>query len=155
VLYIDDLDRCRPDRVIQVLEAVHLLLAFPLFAVVVAVDPRWLRRSLLKHYPNLIGPDPVKRQNQRKDGAQRLATPQDYLEKIFQVPFHLQSLGKEGYFQLTSKLFSIKAADVVKAGAASLETESSSPSPAGEVKISADSSGPVDPAPSAADLKTP
>src|SRR5262249_10202047 len=35
VLYIDDLDRCRADRVIEVLEAVHLLLAFPLFAVVV------------------------------------------------------------------------------------------------------------------------
>jgi hypothetical protein len=38
VLYIDDLDRCPPGKVLQVLEAVHLLLAFQQFVVVVAVD---------------------------------------------------------------------------------------------------------------------
>ena len=40
VLYIDDLDRCPPERVVEVLQAVHLLLAFELFVVVVAVDAR-------------------------------------------------------------------------------------------------------------------
>jgi hypothetical protein len=34
VLYIDDLDRCPEDKVVDVLQAVHLLLAFPLFVVV-------------------------------------------------------------------------------------------------------------------------
>ncbi|MDQ3109533.1 MAG: P-loop NTPase fold protein, partial [Bacteroidota bacterium] len=38
VLYIDDLDRCKTDRVVAVLEAVHLLLAIDLFVVVVGVD---------------------------------------------------------------------------------------------------------------------
>jgi hypothetical protein len=38
ILYIDDLDRCPSDVVIKVLEAVHLLVALPLFVVVVAVD---------------------------------------------------------------------------------------------------------------------
>jgi hypothetical protein len=33
VLYIDDLDRCPPNKVVEVLQAVHLLLAFPLFVV--------------------------------------------------------------------------------------------------------------------------
>ena len=46
VLYIDDLDRCPEDKVFEVLQAVHLLLAFPLFVVVVGVDPRWLFHSL-------------------------------------------------------------------------------------------------------------
>jgi KAP family P-loop domain len=46
VLYIDDLDRCPPRRVVEMLDAIHLLLAVPLFVVVVAVDPRWLLRSL-------------------------------------------------------------------------------------------------------------
>lgn len=77
VLYIDDLDRCPTPVVIKVLEAVHLLLAFPLFVVVVAVDARWLTSSLRDHFRQLSGPD---------------ATPQDYLEKIFQVPFLIQSL---------------------------------------------------------------
>ncbi len=46
VLYIDDLDRCPEDKVVDVLQAVHLLLAFPLFVVVVGVDSRWLLHSL-------------------------------------------------------------------------------------------------------------
>ncbi|MBK7758762.1 MAG: hypothetical protein IPI35_20665 [Deltaproteobacteria bacterium] len=46
VLYIDDLDRCEPKRVYEVLQAVHLLLALPLFVVVVGVDARWLHSSL-------------------------------------------------------------------------------------------------------------
>ena len=49
VLYIDDLDRCPERKVVDVLQAVHLLLAYPLFVVVVGVDPRWLLHSLEEH----------------------------------------------------------------------------------------------------------
>lgn len=106
VFYIDDLDRCRADRVIEVLEAVHLLLAFPLFAVVVAVDPRWLRQSLLDHYPRLLGgADDAGATRARTLG--RPATPQDYLEKIFQVPFNLQAMEKTGFEALVKHLFPI------------------------------------------------
>ncbi len=56
VLYIDDLDRCPPNRVVAVLEAVHLLLAIPLFVVVVAVDPRWLRQAVDVHYQAMLHP---------------------------------------------------------------------------------------------------
>jgi len=104
VLYIDDLDRCRADRVIQVLEAVQLLLAFPLFAVVVAVDPRWLRQSLLDKYPRLLGAE-VRANSQTSLG--RAATPQDYLEKIFQVPFNLQPMDKPGFELLVNRFFSV------------------------------------------------
>jgi KAP-like P-loop domain-containing protein len=105
VLYIDDLDRCRADRVIEVLEAVHLLLAFPLFAVIVAVDPRWLRQSLLDHYPRLLGA--MEKQTQRAGALGRPATPQDYLEKIFQVPFNLQPMEKPAFESLVKQLFSV------------------------------------------------
>jgi hypothetical protein len=81
VLYIDDLDRCEPDKVAKVLQAVHLLLAFPLFVVVVGVDPRWVGRALKKHYPELLDGEGVE--------------PNDYLEKIFQIPFWLQSLNDD------------------------------------------------------------
>ena len=50
VLFIDDLDRCPHGKVVEVLQAVHLLLAFKLFVVVVGVDSRWLQRSLEAHY---------------------------------------------------------------------------------------------------------
>jgi len=74
VLFIDDLDRCPHDKVVEVLQAVHLLLAFKLFVVVVGVDSRWLERSLRAHYKNL------------------LEEPASYLEKIFQIPFMLQQM---------------------------------------------------------------
>jgi KAP family P-loop domain/TIR domain len=106
VLYIDDLDRCRADRVIEVLEAVQLLLAFPLFGVVVAVDPRWLRQSLLENYPRLLGAAEEARVNSRTSLG-RAATPQDYLEKIFQVPFNLQPMDKPQFESLVNRFFSV------------------------------------------------
>ena len=105
VLYIDDLDRCRADRVTEVLEAVHLLLAFPLFTVVVAVDPRWLRQSLLDHYPHLLGGVGDEGSKLRKRSLAKPATPQDYLEKIFQVPFNLQPMEKTGFAAMVALLF--------------------------------------------------
>jgi hypothetical protein len=83
VLYIDDLDRCSPQQVVDVLQAVHLLLAFDLFVVVVGVDPRWLLRSLSTHYDRLIEADAVA----GPDGWQ--VTPEDYLEKILNIPLVL------------------------------------------------------------------
>ena len=87
VLYIDDLDRCPINKVIEVLQAVHLLLAFDLFVVVVAVDTRWLISALKAHYSRLLrqtGPAPA------DDRAEALS----YVEKIFQIPFWVEPLGE-------------------------------------------------------------
>jgi hypothetical protein len=83
VLYVDDLDRCQPAQVVAMLEAVHLLLALDLFVVVVAVDSRWLTRSLEVHYASLFG---------TRDGELRRTTPQNYLEKIFQITYALRPM---------------------------------------------------------------
>lgn len=100
VLYIDDLDRCPPERVVQVLQAIHLLLAFPLFVVVVGVDSRWITRSLQQNYEWLREADELIGNNggkQRENGitATGGATPHDYLEKIFQIPFWLRSMNED------------------------------------------------------------
>lgn len=101
VLYIDDLDRCEPKTVVEVLQAVHLLLAFPLFVVVVAVDVRWLSRSLSAQYPNLLRGD---------DTAPVVslpsAAPRDYLEKIFQIPFWVEPLDSGGSRRMLRGLLS-------------------------------------------------
>ncbi len=104
VLYLDDLDRCRPERVIEVLEAVHLLLAFKLFMVVVAVDPRWLRHCLVKHYPDLLALPAQESLATAQGAPSRPATAQDYLEKIFQVPFTLQPMRDDGYRRMIRHL---------------------------------------------------
>jgi hypothetical protein len=93
VLYIDDLDRCPPRRVVEVLEAVHLMLAFDLFIVVVAVDARWLIRSLDYHYHELFSTSssaPSSPAGQAdSDSFHGAASPADYLDKIFQIPYAL------------------------------------------------------------------
>jgi hypothetical protein len=104
VLYIDDLDRCKPRRVIEVLEAVHLLLAFRLFVVIVAVDPRWLRRCLEDQYPELLSMAGRDGGGSTGEGLTRTSTPQDYLEKIFQIPFYLRPLRDQGFVDLVGDL---------------------------------------------------
>ena len=111
VLYIDDLDRCPPKKVVEVLQAVHLLLAFPLFVVVVGVDARWVARSLQKHYPDLL-------QDGQGKGGRAAATPDDYLEKIFQIPFWLRPMKDESCLQMVQGLL-----------APSLEKKASDPMP--------------------------
>src|SRR5262249_13233246 len=75
-----DLDRCDPDLVANVLDAVHLLLALRLFVVIVGVDPRWLDRSLRDRHPVLL-----------KSPSSDISwtSPADYLEKIFQLTYTL------------------------------------------------------------------
>ena len=94
ILYIDDLDRCPPDRVVQVLQAIHLLLAFPLFVVVVGVDARWVTRSLQESYEWLRMEEDEDAKNDKPPTASKAqgATPHDYLEKIFQIPFWLKPM---------------------------------------------------------------
>ena len=105
VLYIDDLDRCPPKQVVEVLEAVHLLLAIPLFIVVVGVDIRWVSQALIERYPKQLGAE---------DG---IASPVDYLEKVFQVPFWLPPMdARQGRLLLRAELEAIpsEAADATQ-----------------------------------------
>jgi len=109
ILYIDDLDRCQPGRVVEVLEAVHLLMAFRLFVVVVAVDPRWVFESLKKRYPHLVSAQIANDTSKINDsGAKEQASTHDYIEKIFHIPFWVKPMTPNackdlvaGYFEFT------------------------------------------------------
>lgn len=107
ILYIDDLDRCDVSVVVKVLEAIHLLLAFPLFVVVVGVDPRWMHNAIQLKYKGFIANGPtnggdgaVNDLNENGDilkwAQLRSATSFDYLEKIFQIPFALKPISTAG-----------------------------------------------------------
>jgi len=102
VLYIDDLDRCPEDKVVLVLQAVHLLLGLPLFVVVVAVDPRSLVRSLEKHYAPSLEIKPGGPWLSEEEAWRWAITPQEYLEKIFQIPVTLRPLTETGLGSLVS-----------------------------------------------------
>jgi len=122
VLYIDDLDRCTPRQVVDVLQAVHLLLALDLFVVVVGVDPRWLQHSLRDQYRSTLPtPSPGTDGNTDRTAAGvphgrsdrtvqedtdrlMLSTPHDYLEKIFNVPFVLPAMTPKGFDTMIRRL---------------------------------------------------
>ncbi|PSN14247.1 hypothetical protein C7293_12545 [filamentous cyanobacterium CCT1] len=79
ILYIDDLDRCPPDRVVDVLEAVQLLINTPLFVVVLAIDDRYIARALENVYKGVL---------KRKGHPSGI----DYLEKIIQIPYRTRPI---------------------------------------------------------------
>ena len=117
ILYIDDLDRCPPDRVVEVLQAIHLLLAFPLFVVVVAVDARWMSTSLQTQYTGMLKERGASRAGS-SDATTPPATPRDYLEKIFQVPFWVQPMVPAGCQSLIEELLKFDIAADAGAGGA-------------------------------------
>ncbi|MBD2359524.1 hypothetical protein H6G41_34130 [Tolypothrix sp. FACHB-123] len=92
ILYIDDLDRCPPKRVVEVLEAVQLLLKTPLFVVVLAIDDRYIARALEKVYEGVL-----------KRGGKPSGI--DYLEKIIQIPYRMRSISQSTIeYYLTSHM---------------------------------------------------
>jgi hypothetical protein len=130
VLYIDDLDRCPARQVVEVLQAVHLLLAFDLFVVVVGVDARWLEGALQKQYPTMLG----------GGGGTGLhhesASAHDYLEKIFQVPFTLPDMEPRGFDGLLEVLLpTSEAADVAVSASAPPSPEQAVEAEAGEQAV--------------------
>ncbi len=77
VIFIDDLDRCLPEKTIQVLEAIKLFLDRPGTVFVLAADENVVRAAIEAHYAD------------QKILGQQAA---DYLEKIFQIRFELPPL---------------------------------------------------------------
>jgi len=119
VLYVDDLDRCSQDIVVQMLEAVHLLLAFNLFVVVVGVDPRWLNNALSRKYHDLF-------QNASGIAESGQASSYDYLEKIFQIPFALKAATTHGRAKLIDELTKLDL-ETVEASVKPLKTDAAQP----------------------------
>lgn len=104
ILYIDDLDRCPEDKVVDVLQAVHLLLAFPLFAVVVGVDSRWLLHSLREHLRVFQTGSSNSEEMSKEERTHWQSTPLNYLEKIFQIPYTLRPMESHGFGEMVDNL---------------------------------------------------
>jgi len=79
ILYIDDLDRCPPARVVEMLEAVQLLLNTKLFIVILGLDTRYVTRALEKEYKEIL---------QHEGDPSGL----DYIEKIIQIPYRVRPI---------------------------------------------------------------
>lgn len=79
VVFIDDLDRCLPDTVLEVLEATRLFLSTPKTVFVVCADERLVRSAVRRRFPQQPGDD--------------FDVANEYLEKLVQHPVRIHALG--------------------------------------------------------------
>ena len=80
VVLVDDLDRCLPQTVIEILEAIRLFLFVEGTTFVLSADEHLIEYAARKHFPDL----PVDRTEYTRN----------YLEKLVQIPFRLPSLNR-------------------------------------------------------------
>jgi KAP family P-loop domain len=89
VVFIDDLDRCLPDTIIETLEAIKLFLFVKGTAFVIGADERLIQYAVRQRFPELPGT--------------AVEVGRDYLEKLIQVPIRIPPLGAadiESYMNL-------------------------------------------------------
>ena len=92
VVFIDELDRCNPDTIIDTLEAIRLFLFTKNTSFVIGADERHVIYSVRKKYSEIEG-------NQIDIGK-------EYLEKLIQYPIRIPQLSsKEVEFYILSLLF--------------------------------------------------
>jgi len=78
IILVDDLDRCLPKSVIEVLEAIRLFLFVEGTTFVISADERMIEYAVREHFPNL----PTGYAEYTKN----------YLEKLIQIPIRIPSL---------------------------------------------------------------
>ena len=80
IVYVDDLDRCDPKRIIGCLEAVKLFVNVKKTTFVIGADERIIEYAISQHYPI---------QMKKEDISSPFS---DYLEKLIQLPYKLPRL---------------------------------------------------------------
>ncbi|KAF0106945.1 MAG: hypothetical protein FD146_2055 [Anaerolineaceae bacterium] len=89
VVFVDDLDRCLPEKAIEVLEAIKLFVDVPGCIFVLGLDQQVIARGIEIKYKEFRNKDDSGKNNLRGpiDGAR-------YLEKIIQLPFQIPPIDR-------------------------------------------------------------
>ena len=88
LLFVDDLDRCKPDCIAETLDAIRLVMPIANVIVMICIDHRIAFKAVEKHYRTLA---------EKEDGSKRssAAVARDYLGKIVQLPVRLEPIEHE------------------------------------------------------------
>jgi hypothetical protein len=101
VVFVDDLDRCLPANALEVLESMKLFFDLPGFVFVVGLDEQIVDRAVrtkLGGDSSAGPPDPA-------DARQRAKLGQEYVKKIFQVPYSLPPVPSGGLDNLLESMY--------------------------------------------------
>lgn len=96
VVFVDDLDRCLPEKAVEVLEAIKLFLDVPGTVFVLGMDRRVIERGIEARYGAHF------RGQGAPSGAEFPISGGEYLQKIVQIPFFLPPLDvadMQGYIE--------------------------------------------------------
>ena len=116
VFLVDDLDRCLPEKAVEMLEAIKLFLDVEGCAFVLGLDDEVIERGIAHRYRDYLRPPDDGRAdnsgNRPSDQAARYAdatvppiTGHEYLEKIVQLPFRLPRWSKREVREFVSTRF--------------------------------------------------
>jgi len=78
VVLIDDLDRCQPESIIEILEAIKLFLSVNKTTFIIAADENVVQYAIKKRYPTIDGSN--------------VELDKEYIEKMIQLPIHIPEL---------------------------------------------------------------
>lgn len=100
VIFVDDLDRCMPERVIETLEAIKLFLSVPNTAFVIGADERIIKHSISMH----LKLHTFNNDSEYLHDSQQIVT--DYIEKLIQIPYRIPKLSPSEIETYNNLLFS-------------------------------------------------
>lgn len=81
VILVDDLDRCKPEHIVETLEAIKLFLSVKRTTFILAADEKVIEYAIKKKYPRL-------------EGCQVVLS-DEYIEKIIQLPITIPDLSSK------------------------------------------------------------
>jgi hypothetical protein len=140
VIFVDDLDRCLPDKAIEVLEAIKVFLDVPGCIFALGIDRDVIERGIHLRYgelgrvgsqrilPLLLGRETLQEDTVQyrafsqafSEGGRTLIDGKRYLEKIIQIPFVLPPISRDamkGFIaDLASNLFQEESRDILAEG---------------------------------------
>lgn len=102
VVIIDDLDRCLPEKAVQVLEAIKLFLDVEGCIFLLAVDREVVEKAIAVKYKDLVA---IAKDSE--DKPQRLLTllGENYFEKIVQLPFALPPVPDKQFNEFVTNVY--------------------------------------------------
>jgi hypothetical protein len=92
IVFVDDLDRCLPEKSIEILEAIKLFLEVPGCVFIVGMDKDVIEKGVAYRYS---------KHNPTYEG---IISGENYLQKMIQLPFHLPELSYAGIQTFIEKL---------------------------------------------------
>lgn len=144
VVFIDDLDRCQPNKIVDILEAIKVTLDTPGIVFVLGMDDNYVKSGIFLRYKEHIETteelygmpiagnrkeiiDDKTAENSTTDLSRRQDWwPTRYLEKVIQISFRIPDASKDELHNLVTDLLEIEKA----------ETRGADRSPASQKEIS-------------------